>query len=339
MIFEGQSPSERGRQSLGDVGAGHAVCSFARLGIGLTAGRAFSDADSRTAAPVAIVSEAVARRYWPGQDPIGKRLRVAAEFPWVTVVGVARDMRYRELTKAWMTVYFPAEQFFFFAPGSLVVRSGMPARDRSGHSRGHSSRRNPTPRSSRWRRWMRCSSRELSRPRAAMTAAALFAMLAILPRSPWVYAVLAGDVRQRRRELAIRSAIGATPGRILREVLSRSSCSVVSGSWAGLIAAAAATQYPARAALTTSIPEIRRHSPSAGPFSSSSSCWRRACRPGAPRARTPRLSCGPTGDRHPFGLNLAPTKATPANGALRIAPRTIVSGQNRESPLTSPSWS
>ena len=89
-------------------------------------GRQFGAPDNSGGAPVAIVSQAVARRYWRGQNPIGKRLRIANEFPWVTVVGVAADMRYRELTTPWLTVYFPAEQFFFFAPGSLAVRTPLP---------------------------------------------------------------------------------------------------------------------------------------------------------------------------------------------------------------------
>ena len=108
------------------MGAGDAVCTSAPWGYHSCRAARFDATDGSGGAPVAIVSKAVARRYWRGADPIGKRLRLADEFPWVTVVGVAADMRYRELTRPWLTVYFPAEQFFFFAPGSLVVRSPAP---------------------------------------------------------------------------------------------------------------------------------------------------------------------------------------------------------------------
>jgi putative ABC transport system permease protein len=242
MIFEGQTPE----QAAGNPWATWEPVTpsfFRTLGIDLVSGRSFSHADSRTAAPVAIVSESVARRYWPGQDPIGKRLRVAAEFSWVTVVGVARDVRYRELTKAWMTVYFPAEQFFFFAPGSLVVRSATPASAIVPVIREAIRQQEPYAAIESLATMDALLSRELSRPRAAMTAAALFAMLAILLGAVGVYAVLSGDVRQRRRELAIKSAIGATPGRILREVLSRSFVLCGLGIAGGLLAAAAATQF------------------------------------------------------------------------------------------------
>jgi putative ABC transport system permease protein len=242
MIFEGQSPASAADNPWATWEP--ATPSFFRtLGIGLTAGRAFSDADSRTAAPVAIVSESVARRYWPGVDPIGRRLRLAAEFPWVTVVGVARDVRYRELTKAWMTVYFPAEQFFFFAPGSIVVRSGMPARAIVPAIREAIRAQEPYAAIESLATMDTLLDRELSRPRAAMTVAALFAMLAILLGAVGVYAVLAGDVRQRRRELAIKSAIGASPGRILHEILWRSVLLCVIGILGGLSAATVATQY------------------------------------------------------------------------------------------------
>ena len=53
---------------------------------------------------MAIVSESAAARYWPGEEPIGKRVRISPRFEWATVVGVAADLRYRELTNSWMTV-------------------------------------------------------------------------------------------------------------------------------------------------------------------------------------------------------------------------------------------
>ena len=124
MLFEGQT-AEEARTNPWSTWEPVLPSYFRTIGIPIARGREFTDADRRDGAPVAIVSEAVARRYWPGQDPVGKRLQFAAgrEWPLVTVVGVAADTRYRELTKPWMTVYFPAEQFFFFQAASLMVRT------------------------------------------------------------------------------------------------------------------------------------------------------------------------------------------------------------------------
>ena len=124
MLFEGQTPAEA-KTNPWSTWEPVRPSYFGTLGIPIVRGRGFTAADRRDGAPVAIVSEAVARRYWPGQDPIGKRLQFVPtpEWPWVTVVGVVPDTRYRELTRSWMTVYFPADQFFYFQAASLVVRT------------------------------------------------------------------------------------------------------------------------------------------------------------------------------------------------------------------------
>jgi hypothetical protein len=113
MMFEGQRPDEARNNPYG-TWEPIMPSYFATLGIPITQGRAFADADDGNAAPVAIVSESVAQRYWPGQNPVGKRVQFTPQFEWTTVVGVAADTRYRELTRAWLTVYCPAKQFSFF---------------------------------------------------------------------------------------------------------------------------------------------------------------------------------------------------------------------------------
>jgi hypothetical protein len=215
---------------------------FPTLGIRIVRGRSISAIDGRTDAPVAVVSEDVVQRYWPNQDPIGKRLRLGAEFPWVTVVGVARDVRYRELTKAWLTVYFPAEQFFFFAPGALLVRSTIPPDAIAPAVREAIRAQEPYAAIESIATMDALLAQELSRPRTALMVTGLFALMAIVLAGIGVYAVMSYDVRQRRRELAVRAAIGASPGRLLREVLSRSLALCAVGVVAGLFTAGAATR-------------------------------------------------------------------------------------------------
>ena len=241
LLIEGQTP-EDARSNQWATWEPVIPSYFATLGIPITRGRAFTSADRGKSMPVVIVSEAVAERYWPGQDPIGKRLKFIRDFEWATVVGVVADTRYRELTRAWMTVYFPAAQFFFFGPGWLVVRTST----------------DPEPLVPAIRQTIRSADsgvairsissmddlavKELARPRAALMVASLFALMAIILAAVGVYGVMSYDVSQRRRELAVRSAIGATPRALFRSVVSRSAAIGIVGIAIGLGAAALATR-------------------------------------------------------------------------------------------------
>lgn len=241
MRFEGQTPEDAETNpwaTFDPVTPSY----FRTLGIPIVRGRGFTGADTRDAAPVAIVSEAVARRYWPGQEPLGKRLEFTSELPWFTVVGVAADLRYRELTKNWLTVYFPAGQFFFFSPGGLVVRIAsapaafVPAIRQSiqtvdPHVAIHSVETMNT-----------LLSRELSRPRTALAVAALFALMAVFLAAIGVYAVMSHEVVTRRHELAVRSALGASPARIFRAAVRRSLALGAAGAVIGVAVASMATR-------------------------------------------------------------------------------------------------
>ncbi len=123
--FEGQTPDESATNEWANWDIAMPRY-FETLGIPIVSGRAFARTDTAETQRVAIVSESAAARYWPGAEPIGKRVRISPRFEWATVVGVAADLRYRELTNDWMTVYYPAPQSFHFQPGSLAIRTGRP---------------------------------------------------------------------------------------------------------------------------------------------------------------------------------------------------------------------
>ena len=107
---------------------------FRTMGIPVVRGRGFLESDRDGAPLVAVVSEAAARRLWPGQDPIGKRFRFGLgeatdSTEWWTVVGVARDIRYRSLRDATPTLFLPARQSM--TQGIFAMRSaGRTAADR-----------------------------------------------------------------------------------------------------------------------------------------------------------------------------------------------------------------
>jgi predicted permease len=241
LIFEGQTPEDaRSNQwaTWEPVMPGY----FQTLGIPITTGRAFSSADGPDAAPVVIVSDAMARRYWPGEDPIGKRLKFIRTMEWTTVVGVAGDTRYRELTKSWLTVYFPAPQFFFFNPGALVVRTTQAPEPLIPAIRQTILNTDPDLALSSIATMDELAAKELSRPRTALTVASLFALLAIILAGVGVYGVLSYDVSQRCQELAVRSALGASPSDVFRNVVWRSTTMGAIGAVIGLGIAAVATR-------------------------------------------------------------------------------------------------
>lgn len=255
MLFEGQT-GEEARANPWAAWEPVFPDYFGTLGIPIVSGRGFTEADGRDAMPVAIVSESVAGRYWPGLDPIGRRLQFVpgAKWPWVTVVGVARDTRYRELRKSWLTVYFPADQFFFFQATSVLVR---------GNTGPALLRAELAPRVEALMPGAVVDtidplhvllSRELARPRAALAVAGLFAVLAMGLAAIGIYAVLSYEVRQRRQELAIRAAVGATPHRLMKDVLRRGLVVAITGTAIGGGLAAVLTR--ALGALLFEVPPV-----------------------------------------------------------------------------------
>jgi putative ABC transport system permease protein len=246
MFFEGQTPEESQSNPF-STWEPVLPSYFRTFGIPILRGRAFTGTDRRDRAPVAIVSESVAARYWPGQDPIGRRLQFVhststSEWPWVTVVGVAADTRYRELTKSWMTVYFPADQFFFFQAASLVVRASSSAEALAPALREAVRAIEPGATVASIAPMDALLARELARPLTAMTVSGVFALIAIALAAVGVYGVMSYEVGQRRREIAVRCAIGATSATIFQTVLRRSFLVGLAGGGIGLALAGAVTR-------------------------------------------------------------------------------------------------
>jgi hypothetical protein len=103
---------------------------FRTFGVPIRRGRAFTFGDRADSPPVAIVSDRLAARAWPDENPIGKRLKFGGPTsprPWMTVVGVVPETRYRDLTAPMPTLYVPALQAGP-TPGVLAVRSTAPPR-------------------------------------------------------------------------------------------------------------------------------------------------------------------------------------------------------------------
>jgi putative ABC transport system permease protein len=217
---------------------------FGTFEVRIVRGRPFAPSDRRGALDVAIVSEDVAARTWPGQDPIGKRLKMGgfdSTYGWKTVVGVAVATRYRELARPRPTLYVPAPQFLVTAQ-LLVLRTTAPLELAASVTRESVKAIDPSVQVMRIAPFEAMLDGPLARPRFNAFLLGVFGITALLLASIGLAGVMATYVRQRDREIALRVALGATPGSIRRLVLGEALWMGALGALTGLAAAAAATQ-------------------------------------------------------------------------------------------------
>ena len=211
---------------------------FETMGIPIVSGRAFARTDTADAQRVAIVSESAAARYWPGEEPIGKRVRISPRFDWATVVGIAADLRYRELTNNWMTVYYPAAQSFHFAAGNLAIRTVRPPATLLPTVRETIQAMEPAVPIDTLAPMDELLGAELARPRLAVRLSAAFAVVTLVLITVGLFGTVSFDARQRRVEMAIRSALGASPHALRRLVAGRGLRMAAAGVVTGLVATA-----------------------------------------------------------------------------------------------------
>lgn len=218
---------------------------FQTLGIPLLRGRAFDQQDTATSPPVAIVSESLARKYWPGENAIGKRIK--SQYPgssWCTVVGVVSDVRHWGATVAIEpTAYYPYTQIpdnmraLIEANMGIAVRSNM-AQNELLHSvqasLGTFDSQVPIYQV-RTMNSMLADSDSLRNFDLVLLGG--FSLLALILAAIGVYAVMAYSVSQRTREIGIRIALGAHPRDVLRLTLRRGIRLATIGSVAGAGAA------------------------------------------------------------------------------------------------------
>lgn len=193
---------------------------FRTFGTPLLRGRAFTDADRENAAPVAIVSEMVANRMWPGENPIGKRVHylLPDSVPWRTVIGVAGDAHLRTFRTASPMVYIPWRQLGFWQFNFAMrtrgdIASLLPAMRRELAA--------VDPQLDLWyiHPTDELLSVPLSQPRMSAFLMSVFGLAALVLAAVGLYGTMASVVRERTQELGIRMALGAAPEQLRRDVL------------------------------------------------------------------------------------------------------------------------
>jgi putative ABC transport system permease protein len=222
---------------------------FAVMGIPLIAGRPFSDRDDSSAARVAIINETMARRYWPGENAIGKRLALDLEtmrfFPnrpptvdipsgMREIVGIVRDVRHESLNAAAVPeLYVPYLQRSV-TNMTLVLRTSTDETALIGPARAAIREVDPDQPIARVDTLSNLVRSSIAQPRANSVLLSCFAGIAVLLSVIGIYGLLAFAVSQRTSELGIRLALGGQPSDILRMVLTDGARLVFAGIVLGI---------------------------------------------------------------------------------------------------------
>jgi predicted permease len=220
---------------------------FRTMGIQLTRGREFVEQDTADSPRVVVISETMARRFWPGEDPLGKRLTTGgpagAPIPWMEVVGVVKDVRQMELTAdPKPQMYVPFTQPVFFRPSHLVVKTDVEPRTLATAVRKAVWEIDKDQPVSNVSTMEDVLSESIARQRFSMLLFGIFAALALILAAVGIYGVMSYSVAQRTREIGIRIALGAQRGDVLRLAVGGGLKLVLIGVVLGLAAAFALTR-------------------------------------------------------------------------------------------------
>jgi putative ABC transport system permease protein len=218
---------------------------FATLEIPVLQGRDLDGRDLWDAPPVVVVNRTLARRFWPNESAVGKRLTLGEpeEDAWMTVVGVVGDVKQQSLdSEIHPQIYAPQAQVGV-EEMALLVRTAMDPGSLAPAIRDAVSAIDPGVPVSEVQNLTQVRSASISTERFRTLVLATFALLALALAAIGVYGVISYGVVQRAREIGIRMALGARRPEILRLVVGEGMLTVAAGIGIGVIAAAGLSRF------------------------------------------------------------------------------------------------
>ena len=213
---------------------------FQALGTPLIAGRFLTDADKKDAPSVIVINQAMAERFWPHGDAVGKRITFEdhpAAKDWLTVAGVVGDVKDKPSSPAAEPGFWWPHQQAPFHDMVVVVRCSGDASAMAATLREQVHRLNPSLALAHVQQMDQIVSESVSAPRMEFILVGLFGVLAIVLAAMGTYGVIAYAVSQRTTEFGLRMALGAQRGDLMRMVLGQGARLVLPGAAAGVLLA------------------------------------------------------------------------------------------------------
>jgi predicted permease len=241
------SPAERPIARFRAISPGY----FGTMGIPVLKGRGFTDEDNMKAPGVVVISQGMARRFWPNHNPMGDQISPAVGARgWCTIVGIVGDVRKGGAQfPIFPTMYYPYLQvpaaYIPLIEGSmrLVIRSSLPATALMGPVRREIAAVDKGTPVYDVRTMDDIVSGSMSRSRFDTALFGIFGLLALLMVVAGIYAVISYSVAQRTHEIGIRMALGARKGDVLRMVVGQGIRLALIGVAIGLAGAVALTRF------------------------------------------------------------------------------------------------
>jgi predicted permease len=211
---------------------------FHTMGIALRSGRVFQESDKEHG--VVIIGESTARKVWPGENPMGKKVRFGEEkAPLMEVIGVAGDVRGNGLQKVPEQVVYIPYWYRGRNATSLVVRTAMDPKTIAGAVRGELRKLDPELPVPQVKTMQEIVSASVAERKFQLSLVLVFAGIALVLACLGIFGVVSYTVAQRRGEMGIRLALGATAGNLRTMVVRQGLAPVVIGLGCGIVGALA----------------------------------------------------------------------------------------------------